>query len=149
MNWSTRETILVVDAAAVVGYSSVDDPQRVNGVFVYQGEWVIWTQLGLVPLRALGGIPGEHGGAGNVYIAAMGCDGGEPSALAARLFMRRLDSVYVWDGQVGALRTLQELETEYLEGHPLETTDLLVDEMHHLCAIGDGRRWYDKQDFRA
>jgi hypothetical protein len=129
---------------ATVNFSDADDLQQAKGSSEFQDEWAAWTQLGPVPLRALGDIPSEYRGAGNVYVAAIGCNRVEPPSLVARLFMRRLNSKLVWDGQVATLRTREELETDYLEDYPLKTTDSLVDEIHRLCAIGDGRRWYDE-----
>lgn len=140
MNVANRETIIAVDTGMI--YPPKDyNLKLVNGIFASQGELVIWTQLGSLPISTLKIVP-EYRSMGNVCIASFGCSNIEPAALVTRLFMKHLKSELVWDGQANVLRNRQDLEVNYLDGYHLEMVDNITDEIRLLCATGHGRRWY-------
>lgn len=140
MNWSTHEVIVVLSAEAL--NTEIAQQIELRLVFQHHGDWVVWTQADLIPLQSLSTVPLEYLQPGNVFIAAFQCDHIEPSALVARLFMRRLHARFVWDGQSGELITQRRLEDNYLKGAPLETGDALTDEVRQVFA--EGEAWHHK-----
>jgi hypothetical protein len=164
-SWSNDEVIVVLKAVAFDPVMAQQAEFRL--VVRHDDDWAVWTQAGYVPLGSFGPVPSEYWRPGNVFIASLRRDRAEPPAfaarlvkvlqglfgrrrlraepvaLAARLFMRRLGTDLVWDGQSRQVLTQPQLEDRYLRGPRLETSDALTDEVQETFA--EGEVWHREQ----
>jgi hypothetical protein len=140
MNWETKENLVVSNAR---GFSTPKIEQERQRLLE---EAASWGEEFLTPapiirlvLHLSDTIPAEYCKAGNVVIASLQCGRPELSASVVRLFMRRLQSDVVWDGQTNTCFTLQQLTERYLGNFPLKEADRLADKVCSLFSEGEAR----------
>jgi hypothetical protein len=146
MNWATYENIVVWNAAMFDAYRAgqmrlrLEDEIRWGEEAEKEPGTLTSAPIARLWLYLLDAIPREYCEPGNVIVSSFRCAKSQLVAAVARLFMRRLQSDVVWDGQTGNLLTLKQLVDLYLEDFPLEASDRLADEAQRV--FSEGEAWH-------
>jgi hypothetical protein len=132
MNWETHENLIVCNAKMFDGEFVQRTRELVKQNLNDGDDLLANSHVAKLLLFLLEDIPDKYRKAGNVIVGSFRCSTTEITALVADLFMRRLQSNFVWDAQSAQLFNSSELRTRHLNSSPLEISIKLANEVQKL-----------------